>query len=82
MAAGGAAALLSPEVASRDLDRMIELNRQIVSRSAEFYGYTTPADFRIERRHPQLFPTNVRPETLASEQEMRPPGRLRRTGGG
>jgi len=65
------AALLSPEVASADLDRMIALNEEIVSRSAEFYGYATPTDFRIERRHPQLFPTNVRPETLAQEQEMR-----------
>ena len=56
---------------SADRDRMIALNQEIVRRSEEFFGYATPPDFRIERRHPQLFPTNVRPETLAREQEMR-----------
>jgi dienelactone hydrolase len=55
----------------RDIERMIALNREIVRRSDEFYGYVTPTDFRIERRHPELFPTNVRPETLAQEAEMR-----------
>jgi len=54
-----------------DIWRMIELNREIVRRSDDFYGYVTPTDFRIERRHPELFPTNVRPETLAQEAEMR-----------
>ena len=54
-----------------DLARMIAVNKEIVQRSAEFYGYTTPADFRLERRHPQLFPTNVRPETLAQDAEMK-----------
>src|SRR6185312_14436630 len=57
--------------ATSDLDRMIAANREIVRRSDDFYGYTTPADFRIERRHPQLFPTNVRPETLAQDAEMK-----------
>src|ERR1035441_8315027 len=55
---------------SADQARMIALNEEIVRRSEEFYGYAVPRDFRIERRHPQLFPTNVRPETLAQEQEM------------
>ena len=54
-----------------DLDRMIAINDEIVQRAAEFYGYATPTDFRIERRHPQLFPTNVRPETLAQDAEMK-----------
>jgi hypothetical protein len=53
-----------------DQERMIALNEKIVRQSDEFYGYAVPTDFRIERRHPQLFPTNVRPETLAQEQEM------------
>ncbi len=53
------------------IDRMIALNEEIVRRSDDFYGYAVPTDFRIERRHPQLFPTNVRPETLEREQEMR-----------
>jgi hypothetical protein len=59
----------SPE--PRDLDRMIALNEEIVRRSQEFFAYTTPQDFRIERRHPALFPTNVRPETLAQDAEMK-----------
>jgi dienelactone hydrolase len=50
---------------------MIALNQEIVRRSDEFFGYATPTDFRIERRHPQLFPTNVRPETLEQDAEMR-----------
>lgn len=36
-----------------------------------FYDYTTPTDFRIEMRHPALYPTNVRPETLAQDRELR-----------
>src|ERR1039458_7348315 len=56
---------------STDQARMIALNEEIVRRSEDFYGYATPTDFRIERRRPQLFPTNVRPETLVQEQEMR-----------
>jgi len=62
---------IAPSSATSDLDRMIAANAEIVHRSDEFYGYTTPADFRIERRHPQLFPTNVRPETLAQDAEMK-----------
>ncbi len=54
-----------------DYDRMIAINRDIVTRADEFFGYTTPTDFRLERRHPQLFPTNVRPETLEQDAELR-----------
>src|ERR1700736_3596773 len=53
------------------LRAMIQLNHEIVARSDEFFGYQTPTDFRLERRHPQLFPTNVRPETLAQDAELR-----------
>ena len=49
------------------LERMTALSAGLVGRSGEFYGYTTPADFRLEHRHPELFPTNVRPETLAQD---------------
>ena len=35
-----------------------------------FYDYITPTDFRIEMRHPALYPTNVRPETLEQEREL------------
>ena len=54
-----------------DYDRMIAINHDIIARADEFYGYTTPSDFRLERRHPQLFPTNVRPETLQEAAEIR-----------
>src|SRR5579859_6524791 len=54
-----------------DLERMIAANEAIVARSDEFFSYQTPTDFRLEERHPLLFPTNVRPETLAEEAEMR-----------
>jgi len=30
-----------------------------------------PTDFRLEERHPQLFPTNVRPETLAQDADLK-----------
>ena len=54
-----------------DLQRMTAVNQDIVQRSDEFFDYTTPVDFRLERRHPQLFPTNVRPETLAQDAELK-----------
>jgi Alpha/beta hydrolase domain containing 18 len=54
-----------------DFDRMIAVNHDIVARADEFFGYATPTDFRLERRHPQLFPTNVRPETLQEDAELR-----------
>jgi dienelactone hydrolase len=57
--------------ASYDLNRMIALNQEIVRRSDDFFGYEVPQDFRLEFRHPELFPTNVRPETLAQDAEMK-----------
>jgi dienelactone hydrolase len=50
---------------------MRALNAEIIRHSDDFFGYRTPADFRLETRHPQLFPTNVRPETLAKDQRLR-----------
>ncbi len=35
------------------------------------FGYERPTDFRLEERHPELFPTNVRPETLAQDAELK-----------
>jgi len=58
-------------VQSQNLDRMIAINRDIVRRSDDFFGYDVPQDFRLERRYPELFPTNVRPETLAQAAEMK-----------
>ncbi|MEO8737188.1 MAG: alpha/beta hydrolase family protein [Edaphobacter sp.] len=54
-----------------DLERMIAVNQDIVDRSDEFFGYETPKDFRLEARHPLLFPTNVRPETLVQDAELK-----------
>jgi len=54
-----------------DYARMTAVNADIVARADEFYSYTTPTDFRLERRHPQLFPTNVRPETLQEAAEIK-----------
>ncbi len=61
------------EVVARphDLDRMTALNGEVVRRSQEFFAYRTPQDFRIERRHPELYPTNVRTETLEQDAEMK-----------
>jgi hypothetical protein len=53
------------------LDRMMRVNEEIVARNAEFYGYAVPRDFRLEHRHPELFPTNVRPETLAQDRQLK-----------
>ena len=61
----------SDDGAGSDLERMIALNDEIVRRSDDFFGYVTPTDFRLEDRHPELFPTNVRPETLAQDAEMK-----------
>ena len=66
-----AAAPASIPDGTTDLARMIALNDEIVARSDEFFSYATPTDFRVEERHPQLYPTNVRPETLTQDAELR-----------
>src|SRR3984957_16306260 len=40
--------------------RLLAINGHLPARAEEFFGYQTPTDFRLEKRHPQLFPTNVR----------------------
>ena len=50
---------------------MLAINESIIAASEQFYGYKTPTDFRLEERHPQLFPTNVRPETLRHDAELK-----------
>jgi dienelactone hydrolase len=68
---------LRPTVARADRDptsaeqAMLAVNEAIVHHSEEFYGYKTPDDFRLEERAPQLFPTNVRPETLRRDAELK-----------
>jgi len=53
------------------LDAMIALNRRIAADPHAFFDYSTPADFRIEQHFPELYPTNVRPETLEQEREYK-----------
>ncbi len=49
---------------------MLAVNRTILDHSDRFFAYRTPEDFRLESRAPQLFPTNVRPETLRKAAQM------------
>jgi hypothetical protein len=50
---------------------MLRLNDFILQHRAEFFAYQTPQDFVLEVRRPQLFPTNVRPETLQRDARLR-----------
>jgi len=50
---------------------MIAVNEAAVRNSDAFFGYERPADFRLEERAPQLFPTNVRPETLRRDSHLK-----------
>jgi dienelactone hydrolase len=50
---------------------MVRINQLLVQHSDILFGYERPTDFRLEERHPQLFPTNVRPETLARDAELK-----------
>jgi len=50
---------------------LVRINRTLIDHSDRFFGYQRPADFRLEERPPQLYPTNVRPETLARDAELR-----------
>jgi hypothetical protein len=47
------------------------INQILIRHSADFFGYQRPTDFRLEDRYPQLFPTNVRPETLAQDANLK-----------
>ena len=50
---------------------MVRINQLLIRHSDVFFGYERPTDFRLEERHPELFPTNVRPETLAKDAEIK-----------
>jgi dienelactone hydrolase len=52
-------------------DTMLAVNEAIIRDSEAFYDYAQPTDFRLEERHPQLFPTNVRPETLEQDARLK-----------
>ena len=50
---------------------MVRINHLLIRNSDVFFGYERPTDFRLEERHPELFPTNVRPETLAQDAALK-----------
>ena len=50
---------------------MVAINHFLIRNSAAYFGYKRPTDFRLEERHPELFPTNVRPETLAKDAALK-----------
>jgi hypothetical protein len=50
---------------------MLRINELLIRHSDVFFDYERPTDFRLEERHPELFPTNVRPETLAQDAELK-----------
>src|SRR5580658_1574400 len=71
---GFASAIPGPEV-ERDPAAaeaaMVRINQLLSRHSDKFFGYERPTDFRLESRYPELFPTNVRPETLAHDAALR-----------
>jgi len=71
---GFAEAIPGPEVESDPAAAeaaMVRINRLLIRNSKVFFSYEPPTDYRLEERHPQLYPTNVRPETLAQDAEIR-----------
>jgi hypothetical protein len=67
---GLAARVARMEAAGQGEAAMVEVNEAILADSDRFYAYERPSDFRLEERHPMLFPTNVRPETLARDAQL------------
>ncbi len=71
---GFAAVVPGPEVehdAAAAEAAMARINQLLIRHSKFFFGYERPTDFRLEDRYPQLFPTNVRPETLAQDAALK-----------
>src|SRR3569623_1716046 len=71
---GFSAALPSSEAMRDDAAAeaaLVRINQLLIRHSDVFFGYERPTDFRLEDRHPELFPTNVRPETLAKDAEIK-----------
>ena len=72
---GGDAAAAEVEAGETSpLDAMIALNERIATDPHSFFDYQTPTDFRMEQHFPELYPTNVRPETLEQEREIQAAG--------
>ncbi len=71
---GFAEALPGPETASDPAlaeAAMVLINQFLIRHSDKFFGYQRPTDFRLEERYPELYPTNVRPETLAQDAALK-----------
>ena len=67
-------ALPGPEVLRDDVaaeTAMVRINQLLIRHSDRFFGYERPTDFRLEERYPELYPTNVRPETLAKDTALK-----------
>src|ERR1700761_1526559 len=52
-------------------EAMLRFNDFILRHKEAFYSYQVPQDFVLEERHPQLFPTNVRPKTVQRDEKLR-----------
>ena len=73
-APGFISALPGPEVLRDDAAAeaaMVHINQLLIRNSHLFFGFKRPTDFRLEERFPQLYPTNVRPETLAKDAALK-----------
>jgi len=71
---GFASAIPAPETVREDAAAeaaMVRINQLLIRHSDKFFGYEKPTDYRLEERHPLLFPTNVRPETLEQEAALK-----------
>lgn len=71
---GFGAAVPDPEALRDDAAAeaaMVRINQLLIRHSDVFFGYERPTDFRLEERHPELYPTNVRPETLEKAAEIK-----------
>ena len=71
---GFASTVPGPEVLRDEAaaeEAMVRINQLLIRNSHLFFGYKRPTDFRLEERFPQLYPTNVRPETLAKDAEIK-----------
>jgi len=56
------------EIAANPEKFLADYNRRIMANSDEFYSYSRPADFRLERRQLQVFSTRAVPDAKLEEQ--------------
>jgi hypothetical protein len=60
-----------PAAVSGHENALLAINQAALRDRESFYGYNQPTDYSLEERHPLLFPTNVRPETLRRDAALR-----------